>query len=65
MSYYNHIRMKSLNIFDCISVNLGVELSEEVAHCKQSLILDQVTNGVAVRMSVLYLVGSVQKETDS
>jgi aspartate carbamoyltransferase catalytic subunit len=46
-------------------VNLGVELSEEVAHCKQSLILDQVTNGVAVRMAVLYLVGSVQKETDT
>ena len=46
-------------------VNLGVELSEEVAHCKQSLILDQVTNGVAVRMAVLYLVGSVQKETDA
>ena len=35
--------------------NRGVELSAEVADGKQSLILDQVTNGVAVRMAVLYL----------
>ena len=36
--------------------NRGVELSAEVADGKQSVILDQVTNGVAVRMAVLYLV---------
>ncbi len=37
-------------------VNRGVELSPEVADGPQSVILDQVTNGIAVRMAVLYLV---------
>jgi aspartate carbamoyltransferase catalytic subunit len=36
-------------------VNRGVELSPEVADGKRSVILDQVENGVAVRMAVLYL----------
>ena len=36
--------------------NRGVELSADVADGKRSVILDQVTNGVAVRMAVLYLV---------
>jgi aspartate carbamoyltransferase catalytic subunit len=36
--------------------NRGLELSAEVADGKQSVILDQVTNGVAVRMAILYLV---------
>ena len=36
-------------------VNLGVELSGEVADSDRSVILDQVTNGVAVRMAALYL----------
>lgn len=36
-------------------VNRGVELSADVADGKRSLILDQVTNGVAVRMALLYL----------
>jgi aspartate carbamoyltransferase catalytic subunit len=36
--------------------NRGVEVSADVADGKQSVILDQVTNGVAVRMAVLYLV---------
>ena len=35
-------------------VNRGVELSPEVADGAYSVILDQVTNGVAVRMAVLY-----------
>ena len=37
-------------------VNRGVELSPEVADSQQSVILDQVTNGVAIRMALLYLV---------
>ncbi len=37
-------------------VNRGIELSPEVADCSQSVILNQVTNGVAVRMALLYLV---------
>jgi aspartate carbamoyltransferase catalytic subunit len=36
-------------------VNRGVELTPEVADGKNSAILDQVTNGLAVRMAVLYL----------
>jgi aspartate carbamoyltransferase catalytic subunit len=36
-------------------INRGVELSPEVADGNQSVILDQVQNGVAVRMAVLYL----------
>ena len=37
-------------------INRGVELSPEVADGPHSAILEQVTNGLAVRMAVLYLV---------
>ncbi len=37
-------------------INRGVEISPDVADGSHSLILDQVTNGVAVRMALLYLV---------
>mgnify|MGYP003347030243 CR=1 FL=1 len=36
-------------------INRGVELSSDAADSGHSVILDQVENGVAVRMSVLYL----------
>jgi len=36
-------------------INRGVEMTADVADCPQSLILDQVTNGLAVRMGVLWL----------
>jgi len=36
-------------------INRGVELDSDVADSKQSIILHQVENGVAVRMAVLYL----------
>jgi aspartate carbamoyltransferase catalytic subunit len=36
-------------------INRGVELSSDVADSKHSIILDQVENGVAIRMAVLYL----------
>lgn len=36
-------------------INRGVELSPEVADGSRSVILDQVENGVAVRMAVIYL----------
>ena len=36
-------------------INRGVEIDSDVADSSQSLILDQVENGVAVRMAVLYL----------
>ena len=37
-------------------INRGVEITPEVADGKQSVILDQVENGVAIRMALLYLV---------
>jgi aspartate carbamoyltransferase catalytic subunit len=36
-------------------MNRGVEIADDVADGKRSVILDQVTNGVAVRMALLYL----------
>jgi aspartate carbamoyltransferase catalytic subunit len=36
-------------------MNRGIEISQDVADGEHSVILDQVTNGVAVRMAVLYL----------
>ena len=40
-------------------INRGVELSSEVADGLNQIILQQVTNGVAVRMAVLYLLGTL------
>jgi len=42
-------------------VNRGVELASEVADGDRSVILDQVTNGVAVRMAVLFLTTLVER----
>ena len=39
-------------------INRGVELDSDVADSKQSIILQQVENGVAVRMAVLYLLSN-------
>lgn len=39
-------------------INRGVEITSEVADSQQSIILNQVENGVAVRMAVLYLLAS-------
>jgi len=36
-------------------INRGVEITSDVADSKQSIILDQVENGVAIRMAILYL----------
>ena len=43
-------------------INRGVEISSEIADGSRSLILDQVTNGVAVRMAVLYLLAGGSRE---
>ena len=40
-------------------INRGVEIDSEVADGLQSVILDQVTNGLAVRMAALYLCGGI------
>ncbi|MBI1991913.1 MAG: aspartate carbamoyltransferase, partial [Candidatus Omnitrophica bacterium] len=42
-------------------VNRGVEIDSDVADGPFSVILDQVTNGLAVRMAVLYLVSGAPK----
>jgi aspartate carbamoyltransferase catalytic subunit len=39
-------------------INRGVEITSEVADSQQSLILNQVENGVAIRMAVIYLLAS-------
>ena len=46
---------KELVIMHPGPINRGVEIDSEVADSDQAIILDQVLNGVAVRMSVLYL----------
>ena len=43
-------------------INRGVEIASDVADGPWSVILDQVTNGVAVRMAVLYLLGGAHGE---
>ncbi|MDX9923190.1 MAG: aspartate carbamoyltransferase catalytic subunit [Ignavibacteriaceae bacterium] len=40
-------------------INRGVEITSEVADGPYQVILDQVTNGVAIRMAVLYLLGTM------
>ena len=42
-------------------INPGVEITSEVADSPQSIILQQVENGVAIRMAVIYLLASVSK----
>jgi len=42
-------------------INRGVELTPEVADGPQSAILDQVSNGLAVRMAVLWLTDGARK----
>ena len=39
-------------------INRGVEITSEVADGNQSIILNQVENGVAIRMAVIYLLAS-------
>ncbi len=46
-------------------MNRGVEITSEVADGKNSVILDQVTNGQAVRMAVLYLLSGKKEEGDA
>jgi aspartate carbamoyltransferase catalytic subunit len=45
-------------------INRGVEITSDVADSKQSVILNQVENGVAVRMAVLYLIASKIRHHD-
>lgn len=53
---------KDVTIMHPGPVNRGVEISSEIADSKHSVILDQVTNGVAVRMALLYLLCGGKEE---
>jgi len=44
-------------------LNRGIEMSSEVADGSNSVILEQVTNGIAVRMAVLFLVAQGKEKT--
>ena len=46
---------KNITIMHPGPINRGVEISSDVADSKNSIILDQVENGVAIRMAVMYL----------
>ena len=45
-------------------INRGVEIDSEIADCDRSLILDQVANGLAVRMAVLFLISGGKGPAD-
>lgn len=46
-------------------MNRGIEITPEVADGPQSCVLEQVTNGIAVRMALLFLLAGVAKEENS
>jgi len=56
----NKYAKKDLLIMHPGPINRGIELSQSAADSKYSVILDQVTNGVAVRMAVLFLLNSAK-----
>ena len=49
---------KEITIMHPGPINRGVELSSDVADAENAIILDQVQNGVAIRMAVLYLLAA-------
>lgn len=51
---------KEITIMHPGPINRGVEITSDVADSKQSIILNQVENGVAIRMAVLYLLAGKQ-----
>lgn len=52
---------KEITIMHPGPINRGVEITSEVADSDYSIILNQVENGVAIRMAVLYLLASKKK----
>ncbi|MFO7674784.1 MAG: aspartate carbamoyltransferase catalytic subunit [bacterium] len=56
---------KSVVVIHPGPVNWGVEMDYEVSDFPQALIMNQVTNGVAVRMAVLYLLAGGHAEEDT
>ena len=49
---------KEITIMHPGPINRGVELTSDVADSSHSLILDQVENGVAIRMAILFLLSN-------
>jgi len=49
---------KKITVMHPGPINRGVEITSDVADSKQSIILDQVENGVAIRMAILYLLAA-------
>ena len=67
VQYGLHLSQLNLAAKDAIvmhpgPMNRGVEIASEIADGGRSLILDQVTNGVAVRMAVLYLLAGAGQD---
>ena len=57
MEILNKIK-KPITIMHPGPINRGVEITSEIADSENSIILNQVENGVAIRMAVLYLLAS-------
>ena len=53
---------KQITIMHPGPINRGVEITSDVADSKQAIILEQVENGVAIRMAVLYLLANNLKK---
>jgi len=63
MTYERYLKIKDRSIIMHPGpINRGVELDGNVADSEKSVILDQVTNGVAVRMAILYLLNGGKNE---
>jgi len=61
MNLLNNLK-KEITILHPGPINRGVEITSEVADSDQAIILNQVENGVAIRMAVLYLLASKNKQ---
>lgn len=57
-------REKDIVVMHPGPINRGIEISSEVADGANSVILEQVTNGIAVRMAVLYLISHAKKGSE-
>ena len=55
------LKKKKITILHPGPINRGIEISSEVADSKDAIILDQVENGVAIRMAILYLLANANK----
>jgi aspartate carbamoyltransferase catalytic subunit len=56
------ITKKPITILHPGPINRGVEITSEIADSEHSIILNQVENGVAIRMAIIYLLaGSINR----